>query len=180
MAYGVLVPNQIAALNIDAWNRSAVCASPVENGWIVALETKSTTAGESEVWTATVPATGTLTNLWMVYEPEVVLTAAKYKGLDPDVRNFRVEATDIFSVYKPVLGDIITMSADCLLGSYSAGVTTHVNATDTSGGFSLYWGSSQTASVLSYKLLSATYFSIGTGAIDNQRITAYQFECVGV
>lgn len=180
MAYGILNPDAIAALNIDAWNRHAVSASALENGNIVVLATKSATAGESEVWTATEPATGALTQLWMVFEPEVVLTASKYKGLDPDPRNFIVAAGDVFSVYKPAVGDVITVSADVLLGSYSAGVTTHVNATDTTGGFFLYWGNSQTSSVLSYKLLGVNYMSIGSGAIDSQRVTSYQFECVGV
>jgi hypothetical protein len=180
MAYGILIPNAIAATNIDAWNRHAVSATAVENGCIVVLATKSTTAGESEVWTATEPATGALTGLWMVYDPEIILTASKYKGLDPDPRNYITTVGDVFSVYKPAVGDIITVSADCLLGSYSAGVTTHVNATDTTGGFFLYWGNSQTSSVLSYKLLGVTYMSIGTGAIDSQRITSYQLECVGI
>jgi hypothetical protein len=123
MAYGVL-NRSIAALNIDAWNRHAVSASAVENGSIVVLASKSATAGEGEVWTATEPATGALTQLWMAFEPEIPLTAAKYKGLDVDPRNFRNEAGDIFSVYKPAVGDVVTMSADCLLGTYSAGVTT--------------------------------------------------------
>ncbi len=180
MSYGVLIPTQIAAKDVDAWNRSAVCASARENGDIMVLGSKSATAGQSEVWTATEPATGTLVELWMAYEPEVVLTAGKYKGLDVDPRNFRVEATKVFSVYKPRIGDIINMTGECLLGSYSAGVTTHVNATDTTGGFKLYWANQQDASCLSYMLTGVSYISIGSGAIDSQRATMYQFTCVAV
>ena len=118
MSYGVCLPVSVAALNIDAFNRSAVSASAVENGNVVVLATKSTTAGEAEVWTATVPSTGNgLTGLWMAYEPELVLTSSgssQYKGLDPDPRNFRNEIGDIFSVFKPQLGDIITLTDDAL------------------------------------------------------------------
>jgi hypothetical protein len=183
MAYhGVLVPSAIAATNIDSYNRSAVCASALDNGMIVKLTGKSTTAGETEVFTAVVPSTAAgLTNLYMVYAgDEVVITDSRYKGLDPDPRNFFVPATKIVSVFKPTLGDIITVNAEALLGNYSAGVTTHINAVDTTGGLNLYWGNSQTSSVLSYKLLRVTYFSLATGGIDTQRVTAYEFECVGL
>jgi hypothetical protein len=179
MAYGILIPNAIAALNVDAWNRSAVSASAVENGNIVILASKSTTAGESEVWTATVPSSGAgLTGVWICYEPEVVLTASKYKGLDPDPRNFVNAIGDIFSVFKPQLGDILTMSADCFSGAFSS--HTHANATNSTGGLKLVWGSSQTASVFSVKYLATSYVSIGTGAIDNQRVVMYDVEVVGL
>jgi len=58
MSYAVLVQDAVQAMNIDALNRSAVCAANVDNGNIFYLATKSTTAGEGEVWTATQPATG--------------------------------------------------------------------------------------------------------------------------
>jgi hypothetical protein len=178
MTHNVMVPNAIAALNIDSLNRSAICASALDNGNLVALASMSATAGESEVWTATVPATGTLANLWMVYESEVNVTDSKYKGLDPDPRNFSVAAGKVFSCFKPQLGDIITMTADGLAGTKST--NTFVNATDTTGGLKPVWGASQTASVFSMKLIDTTYFSIGTGAMDNQRIVAYRFEVVGI
>lgn len=182
MAYhGILIPEQIAALNIDSYNRSAIMSgSTVDNGYIVALASgKSATDGESEVFTATVPATGSLTGLWMVYQgDEVVVTDSRYKGLDPDVRNFYVAAGKVFSVYKPQVGDIITVTADALSGSIPSAAYTFINATDST--MKLTWGTSQTASVLSYKLLATTYISLATGAIDSQRVTAYEFECVAI
>lgn len=179
MAYGVLVPNKIAAMNIDSFNRSAVSASAVENGNIVVLSAKSATAGEGEVWTAAVPSTSNgLTGVWIAYEPELVLTAAKYKGLDPDPRNFRNEIGSIFSVFKPQLGDILTLTADNFSAAFSS--NTHANATDSTGGLKLVWGNSQTGSVFSVKYLNTTYISLGTGAINSQRVTAYQVEVVGL
>jgi len=178
MSYGVLIPNAIAAQNVDAWVRSAVCASAVENGNIVILTGKSTTAGEAEVWTAAVPATTSpgLTGAWMVYEPELVWTGS-YRGLDPDVRNFRVAATKIFTVFKPQLGDIITLTADNFSGAKG---TTNVygNATNSTGGLKLVWGDNATGSVFCIKWLATTYISIGTGAIESNHIVAYKMEVV--
>jgi hypothetical protein len=179
MSHNVLVQNAVAAQNVDAWNRSAVAVSAVDNGNIVILSGISATAGESEVFSAIVPSTGNgLTGVWMVAEPEVVITNAQYKGLDPDPRNFFVAAGTKFTIFKPQLGDIVTMTADGLAGTKST--NTFVNATDTTGGFKPVWGASQTGSVFSMKLLETTYLSIGSGAIDNQRVTAYRFEVVGL
>jgi hypothetical protein len=118
----------------------------------------------------------------MIYSgDEIVVTAAKYKGLDPDPRNFFTAASAVVSAYKPALGDIILMTTDSLAGAYSVGVTTHINATDSTGGYQLEWGNSQTASVLSYKLLlPVKYISIADGSIGTQRVNAYEFECVGL
>ena len=181
MTHGVMIQNKVAAMNVDSYNRSAVCASDVDNGNVVVLSAKSTTSGQSEVWTAVVPSTSNgLTGLWMAYSPEVVVTAGAYKGLDVDPRNFVNTATYVFDVFKPQLGDIVTLSSDCLAGAYVANTTTHVNATDSTGGLKLLWGNSQTGSVLSLKFLAVTYVSIGTGSISNQRVAAYQFEVVGL
>ena len=179
MSYGVLIPNQIAARNVDAWVRSAKSASAVENGNIVVLSGLSSTAGESEVWEAIVPSTGNgLTQVWIASEPELVKTGS-YRGLDPDPRNFRNEIGDIFTVFKPQLGDIITLTADNFSGA-KGGSDLHGNATDTTGGLELVWGVSQTGSVFSVKWLETTYISIGTGAINTQRVTAYRMVVVGL
>lgn len=58
MSYAVLVQDAVQAMNIDALNRSAKGSANIDNGNIFYLATKSSTAGEGEVWTATQPATG--------------------------------------------------------------------------------------------------------------------------
>jgi hypothetical protein len=180
MSHGVLIPNAIAAQNVDAWIRSAVCASAVDNGNIVMLLDKSTTAGEGEVWTAEVPAASDpgLTGVWMAYEPELVWTGS-YRGLDPDVRNFYTAATKIFTVFKPQLGDIITLTADNFSGAKGTS-NIYGNATDSTGGLKLVWGDNKTGSVFSVKWLATTYISIGTGAINTQKIVAYKCEVSGL
>lgn len=173
MAYGVVIQDRVQASNVDALNRSAKSASLVENGYVCNLLTRSSTAGEGEVWVATAPATGALSNLWMVYSPEVVITDSKYKGLNPDPRDFSIAIGQVFDVFQPQLGDIITITADSLTGS----ANTHAVATD--GDFQLNWGASA-VSGLSLKLLATTYISIGLGSIGTQRVTAYRFEVVAV
>lgn len=179
MSYGVIVPNVIQAQDIDALVRSAKSATAVENGFVGQLATMSAVAGEREVFVMTAPsASAGLTNLWMVGEPEVVVTtsgSSKYKGIDPDPRNFIVAIGDIFTVFQPKVGDIITMSADALVGSSVTGNYVVATATD----FQLNWAAAA-VSGLSLKLLETTYISIADGSIGNQRVTAYRFEVVAV
>lgn len=175
MAYGVLIQNKVQASDIDALNRSVKCASAVENGMVFNLLTRSAVSGEEEVWVATAPATSYLSNLWMAYEPEIVLTDGKYKGLDPDPRNFYVPAGTVFSAFQPKLGDVITLTSDVITGTI--GANTFVVATNAD--FQLNWGASA-VSGLSLKLIETTYISIATGSIGSQRVTAYKFEVVAV
>jgi hypothetical protein len=180
MAYhGVLIPNSIAATNIDSLNRSVVDVADIDNGNVFIMGTKSTTAGLSEVWEISVPTSGAgLQNLWMAYSgDEIVVTDARYKGIDPDVRNFYNAAGKVFSAYKPQVGDIITLTDDAILDAYGGVLDTHINA---NASWELQWGTSQTASVLSYKLLAVKYISLATGAIDDQREAAYVFECIAI
>lgn len=180
MSHAIMVPNAIAARNVDSYVRNAVSATDtVDNGWLVKLTTVSATAGQGEVFTAVVPSTSNgLTGLYMVYDAGFTLTDSRYTGLDPDPRNYFVPALRVYSVFKPQLGDIFTVTADALAGTIST--NTFINATDTTGGYKPVWGATQTASVFSAKLLATTYISIGSGAIDSGRVPAYKFEVVGL
>jgi len=175
-AKGILVPSAIAAKDVDAWNRSGVCASAIENGMIMSFSAKSTTAGEAEVWTAAVPASGAgLIGLWMAYEPEVVVTNAQYKGLDPDIRNFEVPIGDIFSAFKIQVGDIITVNAEALAGT----LVTGDYAVATNAAWKLTWAAAAVSGVTFYRR-ATTYFSLADGSIGTQRITAYELECIAI
>jgi hypothetical protein len=175
--HGILLPEQIAAQNIDSYTRSAVSGVDVDNGNIVMLTTYGVAAANAEVFTAVAPSTGNgLTGVWMVYEPELVWTGS-YRGLDPDIRNFYTAAGKVFSIFHPQLHDIITLSTDAIYGSI--GANTFINATNT-GGLQPEWAASIGSSVFAAKLLATKYISIGTGAIDTQRIVAYQFEVVAL
>jgi hypothetical protein len=177
MSYGVMIPVAIAATNVDAWNRSCICSTSIlENGGIVALLAKSATAGESELWTASIPTSSGTSDLpydWMVYDPELVWTGS-YRGLDPDVRNYVIAENQTFSAFKPQLHDLILMDADCFTASRVA----NTFAGSVSGQVQLVWNATQVASALALHYLATQYISIGTGAMDTQRIDAYLMEVI--
>lgn len=175
----VLVVNKIAAEDLGSLNRSAVINAEVVNGSIYQLASGySATAGEGEVFTATLPATSALSNLWMTNEAlvnQAEINGKIVRGITIDPRDFSIPANKAFSVFKPQVGDIITITADGLAGTKST--NTFVVAANASA--LLTWAASA-ASGLSFKLLETTYLSIGSGAIDTQRVTAYRFECVAI
>ena len=171
MAYGVINPVATMATNIDSLNRSCISASNVEQGGVFELLTLSTTAGEAEVWTATVP-TSALMSVWMAYDPELVWTGS-YRGLNPDVRDYIITAGRTFSAFRPKEGDLILMSEDAFVAG-GKGVNTFANTT--AANWQLVWGATQTNDCLAFKYRATKYFSIGTGAMDNQRFTAYLME----
>ena len=177
MSYGVMIPVAIAATNVDAWNRSCI-AYPAEgvfeNGGIVGMTTMSTASGETELWYAYKPVSATLPYVWMVYDPELVWTNS-YRGLDPDVRNYTIAEGRVFSAFLPQVHDLVLMSADCFANGRAA--YTFANALNTVP--QLTWDTTQAGSyAFSMKWLATQYISIGTGAMDNQRIDAYLMEVI--
>jgi hypothetical protein len=184
MSYGVVVPNKIRATDIDALNRVAVCAAAINNGYVFELLTQvssATNAEQGEVWNATQSA-GTITNMWMAYSPEITKIVAAngsvYKGLDNDPRNFRSEIGDLIDCFRPMVGDIITITSDSLYGTKASASYTHVVAT--SGYYQLVWATGA-VSGLSLAWISTGTLSIPTGTIsDTQQVTAYKFQVVAV
>lgn len=123
MAHGVLIESSIQAKDIDALNRFAVSTVAVDGGGLVAL-TAPTTQGEDR-WTATVPASGALGNLWMAYNPSakyLTVEGLSFAGLSEDPRVFTNDATKSFTVFKPKLGDQIVVTIDAIDASGSSAV----------------------------------------------------------
>lgn len=176
MAYGLIIPRKIAAQDIHSLNRAAVSDAVMENGMVGSVAAKSTTTGEDEVFTFVTPATATLAAMWMVYEPEVVLTASKYKGLDPDPRNFTIAIGDVFSIFKPQVGDIISMSADAIGGTQS----TNEYAVATDAQDQLQWASAAISGLSLHLLDDSDYVSIGLGSIGTQRVAMDLFQVVAI
>ena len=181
MTHAILVQNKVAAMDVDSYNRPAVQANDnLDNGWLVSLPTRDTSAtyGQTEVWDATKPATATLAAMWMVYEPEVVLTVSgshQYKGIDPDPRDFYTPAGTVFTAYQPKVGDIIALTDDALGGTKS----TNTFVVATNADYKLNWSASA-ISGLSYSYLGDSYVSLGLGDISTQRVTTRLFTCVAV
>ena len=175
----VLIPEAIAAMNIDSYVRSVIdtAGSAIDNGNVFVIDSKHTSGSLTEVWEIKQPTAGSPTNAWMAYSgDEVVLTDSKYKGLDPDPRNFTNAAGKVFSAYKPQVGDIILLTAD----AFNVAFSSHTYAHAVGDSFKLKWDVNAPGTGLIYKYLKTSYISLATGAIDNQRVTAYELECVSV
>ena len=115
MAYGFLIESMIQAKNIDALNRSVTSAVDVAGGGLIALT--APTAQGNDVWTASVPASGSLGGLWIAYNPEVKYTKVNgkvYAGLSADVRDYTNLAGEVFDAFKPKIGDEIVITIDAV------------------------------------------------------------------
>ena len=181
--HSVLLKTGCAASDIVAWNRYALAGSSVDldNGNVFRLDTQNSagTQGYSEVWDVSAPSLSgsTLDGLWMADTAGRNLTvdgSLQYAGLNDDPRKFYNVGGKVFDAFKPQAGDVIELSADAF--TTAIGSNTYANSSD--GVYELVWGTSQTANALSFKLIATTYFSIGSGAIDTQRVTAYKLVCL--
>ena len=82
----------------------------------------TTAASDTKTDTATAPAAGKLTNLWMAYNPSyhVVTTPnipnGQFAGLSIDPRAFTNPMNRTFSIFKPVKYDNIVVSVDAVSG----------------------------------------------------------------
>lgn len=111
----VVMTTQIAAYNVDADNRTAVCAQDIDNGCVFKLKKYSETDGESAVWQCE-QATANDTDLWMAISPEVVTLVdsmgVEYRGLSIDPRAFTNVAGRMIDAVHLHVGDILEMTCD--------------------------------------------------------------------
>ena len=172
MTHTILKQDRVAAKDIDSWNRSVICGSNIDNGWVFLLSSKSTTAGEAEVWNATWTTAGSQANVWMAASPELVLTDSKYRGINPNSQDFVNTAGEVFDAFKPQAGDIITVTADALDSS-----TAEAYAYVPTQAHEFMWGSTLPTG-LALRYLKTTYLPSGASGstITSGRVVAYQFE----
>ena len=118
---GYLIETQIAAKNVESYNRSAISATvDFDGGAAVTLS-----AGSNDCWTAAVPTTGNLTGCWIAYNPSEwfsVVNGKTFAGLSADPRDYTNLATRPFTVFKPQLGDMIALSKECFDASLTDGI----------------------------------------------------------
>ena len=175
MSYSVLIAGEIAAKNIDSLNKFGKANFAVENGHVVALGEKSTAENEAFVYTVKNPANTTLASdiFYMVNEPVNVLVNGKYSGLTDDPREFNIPAGKVFTMYKPMVGDEIVITADGLNGTKGSNDDYVAPAAPANGTTKLTWTNDTSGVSLAYKYVGDTYVSIG-----NERVPAYRFICV--
>lgn len=172
MAHTILIQDDVAAENVRSYNRSVICASNIDNGWVFYMDGKYGIAGSEEVFEVKQPFAGSLIDLWMAASPEVVLTDSKYRGINPDPLDFYTTASLVFDAFKPQHGDIMTLTGDALTGTAEKAY-----AVSNPSYFTLLWADAPSGSLLSLKYLETTYIPLGSGSgVGTQRKTAYKFE----
>ena len=181
--HGILLKKSVAAQDVLAWNRYALAGSAVDidNGNVFRLDAQNTagTSSYEEVWdvSAASASASTLNNLWMAGTEKVNLLSDgthSYLGLNDDPRLFYNIGGKVFDAFKPQPGDIIELSSD----AFSNTISGSAFANSASASYELAFGAAQVANSLSFGVLATVYFSIGSGAIDTQRVTAYKLVCL--
>lgn len=175
MAYGIVLPLDVAALNIDASNKTFISSDDIENGSVFTLG--AVVSGQEDEFAAVKPATANLAKqFYMAMSPERIVTTINgqtYYDLVKDPRAFINVAGEPIDGVMLKIGDTVRLSADALAGSYvgSGSVTTHVVAVDNA--YQLTWATGA-ISGLSLKNTRTTYISVPS-ALGSQRVTAYDF-----
>jgi len=170
--HGILIQSNVASKNIDSLNRRAKSALDLDNGNVVALNGVSVVYGEGLVWNAIAPASALPAGLWMVSEPEVVMTAG-YKGLDPDPRHFYNVAGTILTINKTRKNDLVRLTDENFSNASSVG--TFVNVT--SGSAILAFAAISTAATIGY-VVDVEPLSIAMGTPGNSRVNTYKIEII--
>lgn len=115
MAYNVVMQKQIAAYNVDSYNRSVKADVDVENGSVFKLVAKTGVEGEKVVWKAE-QAAATDVGLWMAMTPEIVtvvdVMGVEYRGLNVDPRAYTNTKGRVFDAVLLQKGDLIEMTGE--------------------------------------------------------------------
>jgi hypothetical protein len=175
--HAVVIPNKYEGKDVDANVRPVVSASPVDNGNIFQLLTKSSTAGQGEVWVATAPVSASSTGIWMALEPEIPFLASAggniYNTLGT-IQDFYNPAGNVFTavlLHKET--DIITLTAEALDSG-----TAQAYAVPVAGTYKMAWAAAP-SSGFSLQYLNTTYIPSADGSIASGRIVAFQFKVYG-
>ncbi len=178
----VLVQTHVAAMDIDALNRSAVAAVDVQNGTALVCNGQSSTAGQKYVFDVAAP-TEVAKGLWMAYSPEVVKTidgSLVFVGLDTDPRRFTIKAGDVFDIFKPVAGaDLIQVTKDFFEDGYdpaSVAGATYVEI-QAGGKFRAVASATEDFAGLQFKIFAKEDIIIANGSIGGEGVDAWILEC---
>lgn len=173
MAHNVVILKQYAAYNVDAYNRTAVCESDIDNGCIFKLTSYSETEGEGTVWKAEQAAESDK-GLWMAVSPEVVTTkvmdGVEIRNLVYDPRAFVNIAGKMIDSIKPIPGDIIEMTGEGI-----SGIDTNNYLVPDTSGFKLKANSSA-GTGLSLRKIGKSKLHIGDAALVKKPVTTYKYE----
>lgn len=176
--YDVLVKNRYAALNVDSFNRVAVCTEDVPNGSVFALKEYSEDADSNMVWKAEKVAANAK-SMWMASSPEVVITTlpdgSELRGIDNNIRDFVNVKGHPIDVFKLVEGDILTIAPDEENTTMATAKYLIPDATK----FALKAETTtEPTSGMYLRALGTTTLHIGNGDMVKKAVPAYKFEVV--
>lgn len=173
----VVIKTRYQAYNIDALNRTAKCASDIDNGCVFALNSKSEDENEKDVWVATAPTSNTDTGLWMAASPEIPIVkdtmGNEYKGITSDPRAFVNYAGKMIDAFKLVVDDEIEITGD---GITDISTTANKYLVPDTGSFVLK-ASSSAGTGFYLEKVGTNRLHIGTGAIAGKVIPTYVYVC---
>jgi hypothetical protein len=176
MAHTVVILNKVAANDVDAWTRPVVVQQNSDNGYFFSLNAVSSGSG-AEVWVPTVPTTGSLTGLWMQYEPEIPFLVSgtnTFNGLGT-IRDFYVSASQVATAIKPQVGDIITVTAEAFVSGTAPTAGQHCVATN---GTFLLTAQAGGGAGADWICREVNFIPYADGTIGNSRLTSYRLECI--
>lgn len=177
MAYGFMIESKIAATDVGSYNRSAVSTtSDVPGGGLVKL-TAPTTQGEDR-YTAALPTTGNLGDLWMAYNPSyqvLTVNGKSFAGLSIDPRDFTNPQGQTFSIFKPMKYDNIVVSVDAVSGDSIAVGDVLEGA---NGSALLTKVTSHTAGNTAFKVEWIGTLPFPQAGVGNEFYKAYKLECI--
>ena len=175
--YDVLVKNRYAALNVDSFNRVAVCTEDVPNGSVFALKEYSEDADSNMVWKAEKVAANAK-SMWMASSPEVVITTlpdgTELKGIDNNIRDFVNIKGHPIDAFKLIEDDVLTIVPS---EANATAMATAKFLIPEAGKFALKAQAEATAPTagMYLKALGATTAHIGDGNLVKKAVTAYKF-----
>ena len=178
----VLVPTKISAENVDALNRSGVCAEQLENGDVLVCGVQSEDAKQKDVFAVTKPESA-VAGLWMAYEPEVVDVIDGrnvYRGLNADPRSFVIPAGRTFSMFKPVEGvDLIQITKDFFAEDKDPATVTGATVVElnASGKWEAKVSATNNYAGMSWKIFAKKPIIIANGVIGGEGVDAWILEC---
>jgi hypothetical protein len=173
--HGVVVVNKLLAKDNDSLVRPVKTEQNLDNGSIMSASYAAATSGSlAEVFMCGVPTTGSLTGLWMMYEPEIPFVTNSagtnvFNGLGT-IQDFYVASSAVATAVKLSPEDIITITSDLLDSTTPAAYAIASN-----GKYTWTWAATSSGCVTTLQYLNTTYIPSADGTIGSGRITAYRF-----
>lgn len=172
---GYIIESQIAAKDVDAFNRNAIASDDVDGGALVALGGLAT--GDNNLFEATLATDGTGGGLYMAYNPSEHFTKVGdniFAGLTVDPRDYTNLANRPFDVFKPQIGDVIAFTD----GNIKTGETVTKGSYLEIGASGLEVQVSPTANTTSFKVIEVGVQPFPQAGIGHENAPKYVCEVV--